>query len=139
MPTVTRWFLKSSLLYLLIAVILGVLQEIPTLESLNLPVRAFSPFYFHSFMVGWVAQLIFGVVFWMFPKYTKEQPRGSETLGWWTFWLLNTGLLIRLVAEPAQAIQNQVWWGWLLAFSAVLQWLAGMAFVLNTWRRVKER
>ncbi len=139
MPTLTRWFLKSSLLYLLLAVMLGVLLEIPNTLDLDWSVRAFSPFYFHSFMVGWVAQLIFGVVFWMFPKFSKEQPRGSETLGWATFWLLNCGLLIRLVAEPAQAIQNQVWWSWLLALSAVLQWLAGMAFVLNTWRRVKER
>jgi cbb3-type cytochrome oxidase subunit 1 len=139
MPTLTRWFLKSSLLYLLLAVMLGVLLEIPNTLDLDWAERAFSPFYFHSFMVGWVAQLIFGVVFWMFPKFSKEQPRGSETLGWATFWLLNSGLLIRLVAEPAQAIQNQVWWSWLLALSAVLQWLAGMAFVLNTWRRVKER
>ena len=139
MPTLTRWFLKSSLLYLLLSVLLGVLLELPRSFELDWPVRAFSPIYFHSFMVGWVAQLIFGVVFWMFPKFTKEQPRGSEGLGWAAFWLLNAGLLFRLVADPAQAIQNQVWWSWLLALSAVLQWLAGIAFVLNTWRRVKER
>jgi hypothetical protein len=28
---------------------------------------------------------------------------------------------------------------WLVALSAVLQWLAGMVFVVNTWARVKER
>lgn len=139
MPALTRWFLKSSLLYLLLAVLIGVWIQMPAFLNVSWPVYAFGPFYFHSFMVGWVAQLIFGVVYWMFPKFSQEQPRGSEQLGWWTFWLLNVGLLLRLVAEPALAIQNQEWWGWILALSAVLQWLAGIGFVLNTWRRVKER
>jgi hypothetical protein len=30
-------------------------------------------------------------------------------------------------------------WIWLLAASALLQWLAGVGFVANTWGRVKER
>jgi len=139
MPIQTRWFLKSSLLYLLLAVLLGVLLALAAPLRLDLPISAFTPFYFHSFMFGFVTQLIFGVVFWMFPKFSKEQPRGSESLGWTTFWLLNIGLLMRLVAEPAQTLQSQPLWSWLLAISAILQWLAGIAFVVNTWRRVKER
>ena len=104
MPTLTRWFLRSSLVFLLLAMLLGVLQA--ARAPLNLPgqLNAFSPVYFHLFMVGWVTQLIFGVVFWMFPKYSKEQPRGSETLGWTVFWLLNLGLLLRVVGEPAQVL-----------------------------------
>jgi cbb3-type cytochrome oxidase subunit 1 len=139
MPALTRWFLRSSLVFLLIAMFLGVLQA--ARSPLNLPagLNAFSPVYFHLFMVGWVTQLIFGVVFWMFPKYSKEQPRGSETLGWATFWLLNLGLLLRLVGEPAQVLLTGPLWGWMVAVSALLQWIAGMLFVINTWGRVKER
>ena len=139
MPTLTRWFLRSSLVFLLLAMLLGVLHA--ARAPLNLPaqINAFSPIYFHLFMVGWVTQLIFGVVFWMFPKYSKEQPRGSEGLGWATFWLLNLGLLLRLVGEPAQALLTVSFWGWMVAASALLQWAAGMLFVINTWGRVKER
>lgn len=139
MPVLTRWFLKSSLLFFILAVLLGVLlaARIP----LRLPgyISAFNPVYFHLFMVGWVTQLIFGVVFWMFPKYSKDQPRGSEILGWSVFWLLNTGLVLRMIAEPAQAIYRASLWGWTLALSALFQWLAGVIFVINTWGRVKER
>ena len=88
MPTQTRWFLKSSLLYLLLAMLLGMLLAMAGPLHLELTISAFTPFYFHSFMFGFVTQLIFGVVFWMFPKCSKEQPRGSEGLGWATFWLL---------------------------------------------------
>jgi cbb3-type cytochrome oxidase subunit 1 len=139
MPTLTRWFLRSSLIFFTLAMLLGVLHA--ARSPLNLPaqINAFSPVYFHLFMVGWVTQLIFGVVFWMFPKYSKEQPRGSETLGWATFWLLNLGLLLRLVGEPVQVLLSSPLWGWIVATSAVLQWVAGLLFVFNTWGRVKER
>jgi heme/copper-type cytochrome/quinol oxidase subunit 1 len=139
MPAQTRWFLRSSLVFFLLAMLLGVLQAVRVPLNLPAQINAFSPVYFHLFMVGWVTQLIFGVVFWMFPKYSKERPRGSERLGWATFWLLNLGLLLRLVGEPAQVLLTGSIWGWMVAASAALQWAAGMLFVINTWGRVKER
>jgi Cytochrome C and Quinol oxidase polypeptide I len=139
MPVQTRWFLRSSLVFLILAMVLGILNAARTPLNLPAQINAFSPIYFHLFMVGWVTQLIFGVVFWMFPKYSKEQPHGSESLGWATFWLLNFGLLFRLVGEPAQVLLTNPIWGWVVVLSAVLQWMAGMIFVINTWGRVKER
>jgi hypothetical protein len=108
---------------------------------LGLPgfISAFNAVYFHLFMLGWVTQLIFGVVFWMFPKYSREKPRGSEMLGWFVLWLLNLGLIMRLIAEPVQTLYPATMWAWMLAVSAVFQWLAGILFVINTWGRVKER
>ncbi|MEW6566563.1 MAG: hypothetical protein AB1449_00055 [Chloroflexota bacterium] len=88
-------------------------------------------------MVGWVTQLILGVVFWMFPKESLERPRGRLWLGWATYGLLNLGLLLRVVGEPLAARPSG--WGWMLVAAAVLQWLAGLAFVFNTWGRIKER
>jgi hypothetical protein len=100
---------------------------------------ALGPVYFHLLLVGWVTQLIFGVVFWMFPKYSRERPRGREGLGWAIFGLLNAGLLLRAVAEPLTALYPGSSWGWGLGLSALAQWLAGLLFVGNTWGRVKER
>ena len=139
MPTLTRWFIKSSLVYLVAALAAGVVVVARPALSLPSELAALSPVYFHLLMVGWVTQLIFGVVYWMFPKQSRETPRGSDRLAWATFGLLNAGLLLRVVGEPMQAFQPEGGWGWTLAVSAPLQWLAGMAFVANTWRRVKER
>jgi heme/copper-type cytochrome/quinol oxidase subunit 1 len=89
-------------------------------------------------MVGWVTQLIFGVVYWMFPRYSKEQPRGNERLAWAAYWLLNVGLILRVLGEPLTGL-GQTAGAPLLAASAMLQLGAGWAFVINTWGRVKER
>ncbi len=139
MPPLTRWFVKSALVCFVAALLVGV--SLAARPLLNLPpvFAALQPVYFHLLMVGWVTQLIFGIAFWMFPKFSRDQPRGSERLGWATFALLNIGLLLRAVGEPLAAIQSQAGASWLIALSAVLQWLAGMAFVINSWARVKER
>jgi heme/copper-type cytochrome/quinol oxidase subunit 1 len=128
-----------ALVFFVIALLLALLISARSPLNLDFPASAFSPVFFHLFMVGWVTQLIFGVVFWMFPKYTREKPRGSEALGWVVFWLLNLGLVLRLVGEPAQVLYPGVIWGVMLAASALIQWVAGVLFVLNTWGRVKER
>jgi len=138
MPPLTRWFVKTSFLYLGLALITGLLMEFHSVLKLTMP-GGFFPVYIHLFVLGWLTQLIFGVVFWMFPKYSAEKPRGSETLGWWTYILLNAGLLLHAVAEPINSIQPNPFSGWTLVLSAIIQFLAGLLFVANSWGRVKEK
>ncbi|MCI0393752.1 MAG: cbb3-type cytochrome c oxidase subunit I [Chloroflexi bacterium] len=136
MPTLTRWYVKSALAYLVAALLVGAMLAARSVWLLPAFLGGFGPVYFHLFMVGWVTQLIFGIVFWLFPKFSKEQPRGREWLGWAVFGLLNAGLLLRVISEPANAQAPGGVWGWLLLLSAGLQWLAGLGFVANTWPRV---
>jgi hypothetical protein len=139
MPPITRLFVKTSLVYLVAALLAGFLLALRPLLPLPALINGLTPVYFHLFMVGWVTQLIAGVAYWMFPKWSKELPRGHHALALATYWLLNTGLLLRVVAEPAQTVNAWPGWGWLIVAAALLQWLAGLAFVANTWRRVKEK
>lgn len=139
MPRLARWFIKAGLLYFAVALIGGVLLQDRTMIDLPRWVSALRPVYLHLLAVGWITQLIIGVAYWMFPKYTKEQPRGSERMGWATFILLNAGLLLRIVGEPRVMLRYEPDLGWMLAVSAVLQTAAGWLFVINTWSRVKER
>ena len=139
MPLLTRLFVKTAFVYFAAALSVGIALAARSLWSLPPVVSALGPTYLHLFLAGWVTQLIFGIVYWMFPKYSREHPHGSER-GWGaTYGLLNAGLVLRAVAEPLHAAGAGEGWGAVLAASAVLQWLAGVLFVLNTWGRVKER
>jgi hypothetical protein len=139
MPPLTRWFIKTALLYFVAALIIGAVLAARSVLRLPPVIAGLGPVYLHLFMVGWITQLIFGVAYWMFPVYSKEHPRGNEKLALATYGLLNVGLLLRAVAEPLHALRPGTGWGWLLVLAAVLQWLAGLGFVVNTWGRVKER
>lgn len=138
MPTLTRWFIKTSFIYLTLALISGLLLALQTTFGFTGPAGLF-PVYIHLLVFGWLTQLVFGVVFWMFPKYSNEQPRRSEVLGWWIYGLLNAGLLLRLIAEPTHSTKPNPVSGWLLVASALMQFLGGTAFVINSWGRVKGR
>jgi cbb3-type cytochrome oxidase subunit 1 len=139
MPTLTRWYLKSALIFFILALLAAFLQAIQNIVTVPAFINALGPVYIHLFLVGWVTQLIFGVVFWMFPKHSLERPRGSQPLGWATFWLLNLGLILRAAGEPIMATQPSSFVGWILVVSALLQWLAGIFFFVNTWGRIKEK
>jgi hypothetical protein len=124
-PPLTRWYIKLSLVYFVAALAASVWQAAGGPLWLT-------PIYIHLFVVGWITGMIFGAAYWMFPKFSKDQPRGVDGLAVATFALLHAGLLLRVVAEPLQA-------GGLLVLSAVSQWLAGIGFIVNTWPRVKGR
>jgi len=135
LPLLTRWFIKAALVYLVLALCVGILLVLP----MTAPVSSLFPAYLHMLTFGWLTQLVFGVVLWMFPKFTSAKPRGHEWPGWVTFIALNLGLILRIILEPFNSLSPSLAGGWLLVLAAVLQWLAGVAFVANTWTRVREK
>ena len=139
MPPLTRWFIKCAMVSLVLAFLVRAVMAALPLWEMQVGVAALAPVYLHLFMWGWVTQLIFGVVYWMFPKYSKDNPHGHEGLWQATFWLFNIGLLLRIIGEPLHLLRPEALWAWLTALSAVSQGLAGLFFVANTWGRVKER
>jgi len=132
MPPLSRWYIQLAILYFIGAMIVGLLQAALHLSYL-------SPAYVHMLVVGWVTQMIFGVAYWMFPKFSPEKPRGDSPIAIATLILLNAGLLLRIIAEPLRAARPDVAPGWLLVVAGAAQALAGIGFALNTWPRVKVR
>lgn len=134
MPQPTRWFVKASLIYLVLGLVLGIFQATQIWKGGGL-----FAVYTHLLTFGWLTQLIFGIALWMFPAQSREQPRGPAWLGWTTFATLNLGLLFRAVFEPLQSLSPSAFNGWMLVLAAVLQWLAGVIFLFNIWPRIKGR
>jgi len=134
MPVLTRAFVKASLVWLALALIAGVWQQIP--GSLRAGLHSV---YIHLLAYGWLSQLIFGVALWMFPLYSKQKPRGSTWLGWLCFATLNSGLSLRVIFEMLSAYISSPIIAWMLVLAAMMKWLAGVAFVALTWRRIRER
>ncbi len=139
MPPLTRYFIKTALIYFVAALLIGVLLLARSALDLPPEIGALTPVYFHLLMVGWVTQLIFGMLFWMLPKYSKEKPRGNERLVVAAYILINVGLILRVIGEPIVSSKPEWGLGWLLMLSAALQLIGGWSFLVNAWSRVKER
>jgi hypothetical protein len=133
MPPITRWFVRTSLVYLAAGLVIGVLL------AFKVPQGGLFPIYLHLLVFGWLTQLIMGIALWMFPKFSSTLPRGNERINWAAYFLLNIGLILRMVGEPLQSQAPSMFAGTLLVSSALLQWLAGSAFIWNIWTRVKVK
>jgi hypothetical protein len=139
MPTLTRYFIKSGLVNFVAALLVAILLQGSLVFELPAFVTYLNPVYFHLFMVGWITQIIMGVSIWMFPPLSKERPRGNILLGWLTFVCLNTGLVMRLVSEPMMTLHPASDWRYALIFSASLQWVAGLFYVIIIWNRIRGK
>lgn len=139
MPPLARWHIKSGFAYLALALVINMILVLQPVLRLPATLGALRPVFLHLFIVGWLTQIIFGVAYWMFPKVSKDRPRGSERMGWSAFTLLNLGLIIRAIGEPMFALEPSSLVGGALVLSAVAQVGASWLFIANTWSRVKER
>jgi hypothetical protein len=126
---------KTALGWLVAALVLGVVMQLPAAGRVP-ALAAVWPTYLHLMVVGWLAQLVFGVAFWLFPRYSAEHPRGSERLGWAVYGLVNAALVLRLGAEPFRALAAV---RPVLVVSAGLHLAAVGLFIVNTWPRLKAR
>jgi putative Mn2+ efflux pump MntP len=139
MPPLSRWFIKVGMVYLAIGLTIGALLLAQPVMGWSSGLQVLRPVYLHFLFIGWVTQLIMGVGYWMFPKRSKESPRGSERLGWAVLILLNAGLVLRAIGEPAVVLFPEARLGWTVVFASLCLLLAGWGFILNSWGRIKER
>lgn len=134
MPLITRLFIKSGMIFFLIALLIGVASQSEILHFAGI-----TPLFWHALMVGWITQIIMGVSMWMFPGRIKEENFQNQKWGWLTLGFLNLGLGLRMIAEPFVNITDAALWKVLLVVSAVLQFIAVIAYVIGIWPRVMSK
>lgn len=134
MPLISRLFLKSGLIYFLLALVTGFLLEWDI--SISAVLR---PLFWHMLMLGWITQIIMGVSHWMFPERTKQEGFKAQKKVWFAFYLLNIGLPLRILAEPSVIYSDHIIWKILLTLSAVFQLAAVGLYVVEIWPRVLSK
>jgi hypothetical protein len=126
-PGVSRWLVRTALLYLVAGAALGgLLLAAPAAGGLGWW-RAHA----ELMLYGWVLQLAMGVAYWILPKHAAGPPRGPEALASAIHPLLNAGILTSAVAWLAMLPPP------VLAAGRTLELSAVMLFAVVAWPRVK--
>lgn len=86
---------RASLIYMGIGFLLGALmladKGIPLFAGMR---RSLNP-HVELMIFGWTIQLAMGIAFFALPRFSNRDDRyGAVRLGWWSFSLLNVGLLL---------------------------------------------
>ncbi len=130
MPRLSAWAIRAALVYLLVGFTFGALL----LANKGMPfagwVWGLLPAHIESVLVGWTAQLILGVAFWILPRQLNGS-RGNVTLAWMALAFLNLGVLLVVV----QVIAPQA--GLLQLAGRSCEVLAAALFAGHAWQRVR--
>ncbi len=135
MPTTLQWYVRTAMLYIAAAMVLGVLYEVDQVTHWF----GYSPYlivvHSHLALVGGVIQMIMGVGLWMFPLTVPIDRRLQyrEGLAWLTYGLYNGGLLGRLGAEYAFRTTGSGLWGALAILTGAMQLAAFAIFLYHAW------
>lgn len=134
MPFISRLFIKAGMVYFGLALFTGLLLEF---EWFVMP--ALMPLFWHMLMLGWITQIIIGVSVWMFPGRNREEGFRNQKWNWLTFISLNTGLALRVIAEPFIAYSQGQVFNLILVISAILQLMAGITYLIEMWPRILSK
>ena len=131
MPKLSVWMVKASLVYMGIGFFFGSL----ILHHKGIPIypwtwKLLNP-HIEIMIFGWTIQLVMGVAFAILPRFSDRDNRyGAEYLGWWSFYLMNSGVALTALAEW-HAMIHLVFVGRLLVLLAIL------TFTIMIFPRVK--
>lgn len=139
MPILTRVTIRLAMVYLLTGLALWIVYTLDQTQDIGGNWAALRPVSIHLITIGWLTQLIFAVIYWMFPIISRAQPHGDEWIAWWGVVGLNLGLVFRALFEIGltQGLNPDAGWG--LVGAGVLQWAGATAWILAAWGRVRER
>lgn len=131
MPRLSALCIRIGLVYLAAGFTLGMLM----LFNKGIPLGAWPwrllPAHIEFLLAGWTLHLVFGVAFWILPRFAHGPKRGNERLVWAALALLNAGVWLAGVVPMLG-----VWPGAVLA-GRLCQAGAAVLFTLNAWPRVK--
>lgn len=135
MLTLHRVFIKTALTYFLLGIGMGAfLLMNKAWPRLEIP-YVFITLHNHILTVGFILMMIMGVAYWMFPRlpFTTAEAMASDPLAWASYYLLNIGLLLRIIFEP---LETHRFAKALLLISGVTQFLGILMFIIAIWKRV---
>ncbi len=130
MPRLSVWFIRASLIHLLLGLFIGALILAQKGISFYPPVWNLFPLHVEFLLTGWLIQLAMGVAFWIIPRFSNGSPRGPVGLVWLSFALLNAGIFVTALQSGFPGT---------LLIGRIAEVGAGILFIVGSWRRVKPQ
>src|SRR5659263_195768 len=130
----SRLFIKTSLVYLALSTILGVLITIGP---------GYSFMHSHFALIGWVSFMLFGLAYESIPRYTSRALY-SKKLGIIQFWLANIGLIGLSLSYPFMRMYDMKGKDYSDALTAVMifgliEAISCFIFIYNIWKSMGNR
>ena len=127
MSKITVWFIKSALIYFMLAIALGLYMAVSGTIYPYMPIHA------HFNLLGWMSMMIYGVGYHILPRFSGK-PLYSEKIAEWQFWLANVGLIGMAIGWMVRSWQGD---SSMLLIFAIVEAVSSVMFVVNMFKTIK--
>ena len=134
MPNLSIIFIRTGLIYFIFGFILGAFLLFNKAYPFNLILWQLLPLHYLILFFGWILQLVFGVAFWIMPRFGKSY--GKTWLAWSCYLFLNTGLVTLISSYFLIFLNEEIKSLYILA--TILIYLGISCFVFFIWPRIRQ-
>ncbi|MCK9210330.1 MAG: hypothetical protein M0P61_05770 [Ignavibacteriaceae bacterium] len=138
MFSTVRYFVKTSIIFLLIGIVTGLYLLIARNYFDSWPHPDFVSAHTHLILVGSVMMMIMGVALWFFPRAEKDDKLYKPDIILAAYFIITASTLIRFLSQVISAfVPSNELLKFLLTFSAVGQVLGIIVFFISMWGRIR--
>lgn len=137
MFSTVRYFIKTSVIFLIIGILTGLYMSVSKYVLKIGYSQELISAHTHLILVGSVMMMIMGVALWFFPRAEKNDKKYNPDLILITYWVMTIGTSLRFIFQVVAnfLVSNLI--QYLIAISSALQVVAMILFFYSMWGRIR--
>ncbi len=137
MFTTVRYFVKASIIFLLVGIVSGLYLMLAKFYQLpGYSTEAISA-HAHLILVGSVMMMIMGVALWFFPRAEKTDTKYNPDLIRFIFWIFSISTALRFIFQFLYGFLYLQWLTFFITVVSALQVISILLFFYSMWGRIR--
>ncbi|MDP2301024.1 MAG: hypothetical protein Q8N03_01205 [Ignavibacteria bacterium] len=137
MFTTVRYFIKTSLVFLVLGIVTGLYMSFAKYVFQTGYTQELISAHTHLILVGSVMMMIMGVALWFFPRPEKDDKKYNPNLISTTYWLLTIATGLRFIFQVTTSFYFVGWVNIAIVIFSSLQVVAMILFFYSMWGRIR--
>ena len=137
MFTTVRYFIKTSLAFLVLGILTGLYMSFVKYVFQTGYSQEMISAHTHLILVGSVMMMIMGVALWFFPRPEKDDKKYDPDLILVTYWMMTIATALRFVMQVLGSYYYITWVNVAIVVFSTLQVLAMILFFYSMWGRIR--
>ncbi|PIW98953.1 MAG: hypothetical protein COZ80_07915 [Ignavibacteria bacterium CG_4_8_14_3_um_filter_37_9] len=137
MFTTVRYFIKTSLAFLVLGILTGLYMSFVKYVFQTGYSQEMISAHTHVILVGAVIMMIMGVALWFFPRPEKDDKKYDPDLILVTYWMMTIATALRFVMQVLGSYYYITWVNVAIVVFSTLQVLAMILFFYSMWGRIR--
>ncbi len=138
MFSTVRYFIKTSVIFLIIGILTGLYMSFAkSIFNISYEPELLSA-HTHIILVGSVMMMIMGVALWFFPRAEKNDKRYNPDLILATYWIMVLSTALRYVFEVVASFLFASWLNIAVSIASFFQVVGIIIFFYSIWGRIRS-